>query len=76
VEQVDDITWVGCIAPKASEEVGLCFVDCHKNTSPCRYLLRQQLAELPQLHQAGYWIVSEILLSERRNTDQCVIVPV
>jgi hypothetical protein len=61
---------------RASKKVGLCFLERHKNASACRYLLCQQLAELPQLHQAGYWIVSEIPLGERCHTDQCGIVPV
>jgi hypothetical protein len=76
VEQVDDIAWVGCVTSKARKEVGLCFVHRHKNAGACRDLLCQQLAELPEFHQAGYWIVSEIPLGERCHTDQCGAVPV
>jgi hypothetical protein len=76
VEQIDDIARVGCVTSEASKEVGLCFLNRQENAGACRDLLCQQLAELPQFHQAGYWIVSEIPLSERRHTDQCSVVPV
>ncbi len=39
MKQVDDVAWVGCIPSEAREQIGLCFLDRHKNAGTCCDLL-------------------------------------
>ena len=74
VEQVDDIARVGRVPAETSEQVGLGLLHAHEHAGPGGKLLGQQLAELPQLHQAGHGIVGEVALSLRSDADQNVVV--
>jgi hypothetical protein len=62
VEQVERLARQIAVAPEATKELGLRLFDAHEQAETRRELLRQELAELAQLHQAGDGVLGKVLL--------------
>jgi hypothetical protein len=62
MEQVEHLARQIAVAPKPTKELGLRLLDAHEQAETRGELLRQELAELAQLHQAGDRVLGEVLL--------------